>query len=421
MAIQIQCVRGTYCCLALLVWGFLPMSIGLARTNSTNSAIKTNRIHIGKLEHEIQHHLEKIRQNSKQEISLLSELQQIDAKLHADKNKLADLTQQLAEQQKLLNVKTKKLDQITSARDTVRLHLEKRLRSFYLMGKTGFLNVAFSRKNLPELMLFNDAYKQMLQYDQTIIRKYRTIIADLTKAKQEIELQKDILADLVRQAEKEEQTLQVVRLEKTRLLSRIKSQKGLYEQAIREMQRAEHDLTRTITRLQQKKKNKKRGFLLNKGRMQGPVEGQLVVRFGEVVDDGPSKGIIIHTEENTPVVSIYTGKVLFAGYKLGYGNMVIIDHGLGYYTITAHLDNILVKNGDRVLGGQQIGTTGDMATLFSKGLYFEIRKNSTTLDPLVWLSANAYPKLIPLPRPTFDEELPQTTVHKRVVSPGRAK
>ncbi len=421
MAIRRQCVRSTYCGLVLLVWGFLPVSTSLARTDSTNTAIKTNRIHIGKLEHEIQHHLEKIRQNSKREISLLSELQQIDEKLHTDKKKLADLTQQLAEQQKLLEVETKKLDRITSARDTVRLHLEKRLRSFYLMGKTGFLNVAFSRKNLPELMLFNDAYKQMLQYDQTIIRKYRTIITDLTKAKQEIELQKNILADLVRQAEKEEQTLQVVRLEKSRLLTRIKSQKGLYEQAIREMQRAEHDLTKTIARLQQKKKNKKRGFLLNKGRMQGPVEGQLVVRFGEMVDDGSSKGIIIHTEENTPVVSIYTGKILFAGYKLGYGNMVIIDHGLGYYTITAHLDNILVKNGDRVLGGQQIGTTGDMATLFSKGLYFEIRKNSTTLDPLVWLSANAYPKLIPLPRPTFNGELPQTTVHKRVISPNRSK
>jgi len=417
MSIRAQSAQSTFCFLAILLCGFFLPTIAGGKTESTNAAIKTNKIHIGKLEHEIQNHLEKIRQNSKQELSLLGELKQIDEKLGTGKNKLAALTKELGEQQKRLAEKAGELEQISQIRDRVRRHLEKRLHSFYVMGKTGFLNVAFSRKNLPELMLFNDAYKRMLEYDQRVISRYRATIAELTKANQEIELQKNILAGLVRQAEKEEQGLQAIRLEKTQLLTRIKSKKGLYEQAVREMQKAEHDLTTTISRLRQKKRNKKRGFLLNKGRLQGPAEGKLVVRFGEMVDNSPSKGIIIHTEENTPVVSIFTGKVIFAGYKLGYGNMVIIDHGLGYYTITAHLDDILVKNGARVLGGQQIGATGDIATLFSRGLYFEIRKDSTTLDPLKWLSANAYPKLIPLPLPTMDHVQQQNASGERFAIP----
>ncbi len=392
------------CCLAIFIGRLLLPVTCPATMESTHGAIKTNKIHIRKLEQQIKRHLEKIRQNSEQEISLLGELQQIDEKISGGKKKLAELKQKLAEKYNLLAEKIRELEQISGTRDRVRLHLEKRLRSFYLMGKTGFLNVAFSRKNLPELMLFNDAYKQMLQYDQAIINRYRKTIVDLTRTKQDIELQKNILADLVRQAEQEEQALQAVREEKSSLLTRIRTKKGLYEQAVREMQRAEHDLTKTIARLQRKQRNRKRGFLLNKGRLQGPVEGELVVRFGEMVDNSPCKGIIIHTGENTPVVSIYTGKVIFAGYKLGYGNMVIIDHGLGYYTITAHLDDITVNSGDRVLGGQQIGTTGDIATLFSRGLYFEIRKNSTPVDPLKWLSADAYPKLIPLPVPGLPEQ-----------------
>ncbi len=392
------------CCLAIFIGRLLLPVTCPATMESTHGAIKTNKIHIRKLEQQIKRHLEKIRQNSEQEISLLGELQQIDEKISGGKKKLAELKQKLAEKHNLLAEKIRELEQISETRDRVRLHLEKRLRSFYLMGKTGFLNVAFSRKNLPELMLFNDAYKQMLQYDQAIINRYRKTIVDLTRTKQDIELQKNILADLVRQAEQEEQALQAVREEKSSLLTRIRTKKGLYEQAVREMQRAEHDLTKTIARLQRKQRNRKRGFLLNKGRLQGPVEGELVVRFGEMVDNSPCKGIIIHTGENTPVVSIYTGKVIFAGYKLGYGNMVIIDHGLGYYTITAHLDDITVNSGDRVLGGQQIGTTGDIATLFSRGLYFEIRKNSTPVDPLKWLSADAYPKLIPLHVPGLPEQ-----------------
>ena len=407
------------CCLLIFLGGLLPAANCPAMDpDATNRAIKTNRIRIGELKLQIQHHLEKIRQNSEEEISLLGELEQIDKDLNAGKKRLAALKQELAKRHTLLAEKTRELDHISRTREKVRLHLEKRLRSFYLMGKTGFFNVAFSRKSLPDLMLFDDAYKQMLPYDQEIINRYRKTITDLKKTKQDIELQKNIFADLVRQAEKEEQALQTVKEKKARLLTRIRSEKILYEQAIREMQKAEHNLTTTIARLLQEKRNQQRGFLLNKGRLQGPVEGEIVTRFGEMVDNSPCKGIIIHTDENAPVVSIFTGNVIFAGYRLGYGNMVIIDHGLGYYTITAHLDDIVVKNGDRVLGGEQIGTTGDIATLFSKGLYFEIRKNSTPVDPLKWLSPSAYHKFIPLPRPKFDHDSPLTTVRERTISPG---
>ena len=409
------------CCLAALLGNVCIPAVTQAGKRSTNKAVKINKIHIGKLEKEIKSHLEKIRKNSEKEVSLLDELQLIDQKLDSSKRKLADLKQQLAKQQDLLNRKLEELSRIKQVSDRIRRHLEKRLRSFYVMGKTGFLNVTFSRKNLPELMLFNDAFKQMLKYDQSLISRYRSSITELTQAKKALELEKNILVGLVHQAEKEEQALSDIRVEKTRLLARIKSKKGLYEQAVREMQRAEQDLTKALSTLQQAKKNKLRGFLLNKGRMQGPVEGNLSVHFGELVDNNPSKGIVIHTQENSPVVSIFTGKVIFAGYKLGYGNMVIIDHGLGYYTITAHLDEILVQDGDRVLGGQQIGTTGDIATLFSRGLHFEIRKDSKMLDPLQWLSASAYPKLIPLPRPTIDTQLQQPIVRERIVAPGLMK
>ncbi len=421
MKTRLPHLRILTCCLVALLGNVCMPAVMQAGESSPDNAIKINKIHIGKLDKEIKSHLEKIRKNSEKEVSLLDELQRIDEKLAGSRKKLADLKQQLAKQQDLLNVKLEELSRIKKVSDKVRRHLEKRLRSFYLMGKTGFLNVVFSRKNLPELMLFNDAFKQMLQYDQSIISRYRNSITELTQAKKALELEKNILVGFVQQAEKEKQALNDIRMEKTRLLARIKSKKGLYEQAVREMQRAEQDLTKALATLQQAKKNKLRGFLLNKGRMQGPVEGNLIVHFGELVDNNPCKGIIIHTQENSPVVSIFTGKVIFAGYKLGYGNMVIIDHGLGYYTITAHLDEVLVQDGDRVLGGQQIGTTGDIATLFSRGLYFEIRKNSKILDPLQWLSPSAYPKLIPLPRPTIDKQLQQPIVRERILTPGQVK
>ncbi len=377
--------------------------------------IQRHKINIGKLRQEIRIHLDKIRKSGEQEVGLLDELKQIDDKLAKQKQKLATLHKRLQSQKELLAIKEQDQQQAERVKENVRHHLEKRLRSFYLMGKTGVLNITFSNKSLPDLMLFNDSFKRLLEYDQSVIDMYRDTIAQLRQAKKAQELEKNLLEGFIRQAGKEKQALDDIRNEKNQLLTKIRSKKGLYEQAVREMQRAELALTKTLTELKQKEENLVRGFVLNKGKMAGPAIGSLTVHFGDPQDNGPSNGITIETAEDEPVYSIYGGKVIFAGYKQGYGNMVILDHGLQYYTITARLDTILVKEGDQVRIREQIGTTGDIATLFSKGLYFEIRHGGEPLDPLPWLQPNCYPKQIPLPLPAIPT-MPENALQIRLGS-----
>jgi septal ring factor EnvC (AmiA/AmiB activator) len=76
--------------------------------------------------------------------------------------------------------------------------------------------------------------------------------------------------------------------------------------------------------------------------------------------------------------------VIYADWFKGYSNMVIIDHGQHYYTLSAQLDEILKKTGDTVFAGEVIGTVGDTGTLTGPGLYFEIRHHGKPLDPVVW-------------------------------------
>ncbi len=392
------------CCLFFLVQCICcPKTSYSANENNTIPLQEEHKINIGKISKEIRIHLDKIRTSGEQEVSVLDELEQIDDNLAKQKHKLATLQERLQGQKELLALKEQDQRQAEQVKENVRRHLEKRLRSFYLMGRAGVLNVTFSKKSLPELMLFNDSFKQLLEYDQSVIDMYHETIAKLKLATKAQELEKNILQDFVRQAKEEQQALDEIRGEKSRMLSRIRTEKGLYEQAVREMQQAEFELTNTLKALKEKEDNRIRGFFLNKGKMAGPVIGNLTVRFGDSLENGSSTGIIIDAAENSKVISIYAGKVIFAGYKRGYGNMVIIDHDLQYYTITARLDEIFIKEGDRVQSRQQIGTTGDLATLFSKGLYFEIRKGSEPLDPLDWLQENYYPKQIPLPPPSLPD------------------
>ncbi len=360
-------------------------------------AAKNVAIDIGKLQQGMVKHQDKIRQSDEKKVSVLDELEQIDNNIRQQKEKIVTLHNQLLSQEKLLTLKEEELKQAEVVRDTVLEHLQKRLESFYLMGKTGILNVTFSSRNLPELMLFTDSYKRLISYDRSIIDKYRETVAELQRARQAQELEKSIMQDFIGQAEEEKKALYALRMDKETLLARIKTQKGLYKLALKEMHKAESDLGQTLASIKKKQEIKRIGFLLNKGKLPPPVKGTLVHGFGEIPRKGlrkgaKTKGITIKTTVDATVRAVYKGKIVFAGYKRGFGKMVIINHGVKHYTVSSRLDTILVKKGNNVAQGKKIGTTGGMATLFERGLYFQVRHESKPLDPLKWLKSGSYSK-----------------------------
>lgn len=349
------------------------------------------RIHIGKLQHDIRVQLDKIEERSAAELEVFDQLDQINRKLTRQKEKTTALQRRLADQQKMLEDLKKKVLLAEDKQSALQGHMLKRLRSFYMMGRVGMLNVTFSKKRLPELMLFSDAFENLIAYDRGIVLQYREAMNELEQAVLSRELEKSLLEELVHQAEEEKQVLFVLQAEQKQLLAAIKQEKNVYQLAVDEMRKAEQELHDDLMRLRiEEKLDKEQGLLLGKGRLSSPVTGSVLYRFGDTIQEGVRKGdtiqgITVAIESGTSVHAVYKGKVVFADYKRGYGNAVIIDHGGRYFTITARLDEILVKKGDTVEQDQEIGTSGDIATLYEPGVYFEIRHGRTALNPLEWL------------------------------------
>ena len=79
------------------------------------------------------------------------------------------------------------------------------------------------------------------------------------------------------------------------------------------------------------------------------------------------------------------GHVVYTGWFKGYGNLIILDHGNEYYTLYAHVAEMLVKEGDDVRPAQRIGTVGDTGSLVGPRLYFEVRYQGKPQDPEQWL------------------------------------
>jgi septal ring factor EnvC (AmiA/AmiB activator) len=77
--------------------------------------------------------------------------------------------------------------------------------------------------------------------------------------------------------------------------------------------------------------------------------------------------------------------VIYADWFKGYGHLIILDHGGGYFTLYAHASEIQARLGDSVSRGQVIGKVGDTGSLEGAQLYFELRHKGKPQDPLAWL------------------------------------
>ncbi len=132
-------------------------------------------------------------------------------------------------------------------------------------------------------------------------------------------------------------------------------------------------------------------FQKMKGKLKWPVSGRIMLRYGKIYNNRFNtyyfhNGIDIEADTGSPVKCVYYGQVVFRGWYKGYGNLIIIDHKKGYYTLYAHLEKIIVEKGDMVAENDIIGISGDTGSLKGPILYFEIRRYKKTYNPTEWLS-----------------------------------
>jgi murein hydrolase activator len=131
-----------------------------------------------------------------------------------------------------------------------------------------------------------------------------------------------------------------------------------------------------------------RRFASLKGTLRLPAKGQVTNRFGAARPGGGPmwKGLFIRAPAGGEVRAVAGGRVVFADWLRGFGNLLIIDHGDAYLTIYGNNESLLREVGDVVRTGEAIATTGNSGGSQNSGIYFELRHEGRPFDPLRWVS-----------------------------------
>jgi septal ring factor EnvC (AmiA/AmiB activator) len=126
-------------------------------------------------------------------------------------------------------------------------------------------------------------------------------------------------------------------------------------------------------------------FATLRGHLRPPVTGRLAAKFGAKRGEASWKGVFIKAPEGADVRAVAGGRVVFADWMRGFGNLIIVDHGSQYLSIYGNNQTLLKRAGDAVKAGDQIASAGNTGGNEESGLYFELRHLGQAFDPASWI------------------------------------
>ncbi len=335
----------------------------------------------------------KVKQTIKKEISVLSELEGINNILREKKRELKYFDQRLSKTRSKIRLLENDIALFSKKLETRKNLLKDRLKSLYKQQRGDLAILLISAKDYQDLMKRIKYISYIANFDNSLMNTYTVEIKELNLKMNRLKILRKEYQLNKNNIKKKTKELRMERKKKDELLASIKSERSSYEKMVKELEESSERLHKMIKRLEREKtilSIKGKTFRKLKGRLPWPINGKILVPFGKQKDPEfniPTfrKGIEIGAKAGRTVLAVSGGRVVYADWFKGYGQLLIINHGRGYHTLYAHLSEIFHKTGDIIKSRQAVGKIGESGLLNIPNLYFEIRHKGKPLDPLKWL------------------------------------
>jgi len=293
---------------------------------------------------------------------------------------------------------------VTAERDTAAARVERleaervantpgvaeRLVSIYKRGRGGYAQLLLSSDDPRAFGRLTRGVAAIATLDRVRVEAHRRTLAAERAALADLESRRTQVALSQKAAAKAHLDLEKTVQARNTAIDAIDARRDLAAKYVVELQQAQAALQRTVGDFDATVPELP--FTPFRGTLDWPAKGRLVSRFG------PSRegrfgtaivrnGIEIAAAEGTPARAVHDGVVAFSAPFAGYGNLVIVDHGGGAFTMYGHLGEASVAQGQRVARNGVVGTVG-LRPVGAAALYFEVRVDGRPVDPLQWLRSS---------------------------------
>ena len=369
--------------------------------------------------------LQVIKKQIKEKNRLISKTQKVETKVSGE---LAQIQKSLAEKQAnlaalgrdLVTVEQgvdKTLQEIERERQEAerkRAQINRRMAALYKGGDIGYMRVFFSSESFPQMSENLRYMRGILENDKKLFRQYNDDLERLNQLKQRLEQEAARKEGIRRSMEAKKREIEQEKDRKATYLVKVRQDKRGYLTSLKELQANASRLQSMIQKLEARSRkaysSKGRthvsgpgrtgvppkgvsvpasGLGAQRGKLTLPVHGTIVERFGrhkhpDFDSFTVSNGISVAAPAGTAIHAIYDGEVIFADYFKGYGNMIIVDHGGGFFSLYAHASSIAKRVGAKVSKNEVLASVGDLDSAKGPMLYFEIRYQGKPVDPSPW-------------------------------------
>ena len=360
----------------------------------------------------------------KVETKVSVELEQIQRSLKEKQSSLVQLGHDLAGVEKGIGQTLGEIEHTRLEAEQKRTQIDRRVAALYKGGETGNLRIFFSSESFPQMTENLRYMKGVLANDKKLFAQFNDDLAHLKLLKARLEQDAARKEGIRRSMQGKKHEIEQEQSRKATYLVKVRQDKQGYVASLKELQANAGRLQTMFERLEarnrlaysaarSRRKGKvpgaapgtgagnarvaqppamvvpDKGLGAQKGRLSLPVKGTVVERFGrhkhpEFDSFTFSNGISVAAATGTPIHAVFDGEVIFADYFKGYGNMIIVDHGGGFFSLYAHASSVVKKVGSKVARNEVLASVGDQDSTKGPLLYFEIRYQGKPVDPAPW-------------------------------------
>jgi septal ring factor EnvC (AmiA/AmiB activator) len=371
----------------------------VAAAQSVDARIRTQREELDRIRREraeLEHRMANLQGDVHE---LRDEVENLDRQRAATERVLQTLDRQIAS---ISTVVTETTERMTSAESELavrRATLQRRLVDIYKRGPLYSTEALLSARSFGELIARYKYLHQIAVHDRALVRRVETLRDDIARQRGELVKLRDAVSENRTDKQREEQRLaSLTRVRSSNLQQAQRTSQQIAERLAR-VRQSEARLGNVIAAIEAERRrtasrtNAPRAASTLKsadaGRLEWPVDGTLLYRFGRVVNPNNTttrwNGMGIAAPLGTEVKAVAPGTVVSVGQLGTYGLTVILQHGGGDYSIYASLASAAVRTGATIRKGDVVGAVGVSDPDLKPHLHFEIRPQGRAVDPESWL------------------------------------